>query len=91
MNKAQVDQIKRQIEAIPLGYSLVTFQGKRYGLSRMDFNSGKSKKIFAKELGGNNFISFNCYFTQILQLRPCEMSEDKVIDFIMNFTFVKDD
>ncbi len=91
MNKEQSEQIKRQVETIPLGYSLVVFQGKKYGLSRTDFNSGKSKKIFAEELGGNDFISFNCYFTQTLQLRPCEMSENKVIDFVMNFTFVKED
>lgn len=91
MNIEQVHQIRSQIERIPLGYSVVVFQGKKYGLSRADFNEGKSKKIFAQELGGNDFISFNCYFTQTLQLRPCEMSENKVIDFLMNFTFVEED
>ncbi len=91
VNKEQACQIKSQIEDIPMGYSLVMFKGKKYGVSRKDFNNGKSIKIFAEELGGKDFISFNCYFTKITQLKPCEMSENKVMDFLANFTFEKKD
>lgn len=30
---------------------------------RTDFNARKSKKLYAKELGGRNFISLNYYET----------------------------
>lgn len=53
----------QKMKALPSGYSEVTYEGKKYVVSRRDFNSGKSIKIYAKELGGNHFISFNYYFT----------------------------
>lgn len=71
------------IQAIPKGYSEVFFEDKRYGLSRTDFNSGKSIKVYAEELGGNNFISFNYYSTSTQnQLKPCEMPVEKVLQFL---------
>lgn len=75
-----------QIQAIPIGYSEVLFQGKRYGLSRTDFNAGKSIKVFAEELGGTDFISFNFYVTtQNQHLKPCEMPAAKVIEFLNGY------
>ena len=75
-----------RIKAIPLGYSRVLFQNKRYGVTRSNFNNGKSIKVYAEELGGNDFISFNFYITdKVEQLKPCEMPEAKVIIFINNF------
>lgn len=79
--------LTQKIKTIPLGYSIVNYQNKKYGLSRKDFNGGKSIKVFAEELGGNNFISFNYYFTSISNLlKPCEMPIEKVLDFLENFT-----
>ncbi|QLE01191.1 peptide methionine sulfoxide reductase [Galbibacter sp. BG1] len=78
--------ISEKIKNIPLGYSEVVYQNKKYGISRSDFNSGKSIKIFAKELGGNDFISLNFYETNNGEiLKPCEMPEEKVIHFLNNF------
>jgi peptide-methionine (S)-S-oxide reductase len=69
--------------SVPLGYSTGTFHGKTYGLSRSSFNGGRSHKFFAEELGGADFISLNVYETQAgLQLKPCEMPEEKVINFL---------
>lgn len=75
-----------RIKAIPLGYSRVLFQNRKYAVTRADFNNGKSIKVYAEELGGNDFISFNFYITKHLEnLKPCEMPEEKVIKFIRDF------
>jgi hypothetical protein len=74
------------IQSIPLGYSEVQYQGRKYSLTRQDLANGRSIKVFARELGGTDFISFNYYLTSDQdRLKPCEMPEQKVIDFLRNF------
>ena len=71
------------IQNIPEGYSEGLYQGRKYGISKTVFNQGKSFKIFAEELGGNDFISLNYYVTSQKELlKPCEMPERKVLDFL---------
>ncbi len=71
------------INRIPEGYSEGWYKGARYSISKQTFNGGKSFKIFAKELKGNDFISLNYYITSNNELlKPCEMPEAKVIDFL---------
>ncbi|EIJ38204.1 hypothetical protein [Galbibacter orientalis] len=78
--------ILEKIKNLPLGYSEVEYQQKKYGVTRADFNDGKSIKIYAKELGGNDFISLNYYITSKSEnLKPCEMPEQKVIHFLNNY------
>lgn len=78
--------IYEKIKTIPPGYSEVVYRGRKYSLTSTDFNGGKSLKVYAKELGGNEFISFNYYLTSTNDhLKPCEMPAEKVIDFLMNF------
>ena len=75
--------LKNIILSIPGGYSEVQFEGKTYGLTRSDFNEGKSLKVFAEELGGTDFISFNYYMTKDQDyLKPCEMPKEKVLKFL---------
>lgn len=75
--------ILEKIKTLPIGYSEVLFQKKKYGVTRTDFNKGNSVKVFAEELGGNDFISLNFYITSTSEnLRPCEMPEEKVIHFL---------
>ena len=75
--------IPKQLSKIPKGYSEVEYQDKKYGLSRTYFNNGKSTKVYAEELGGNNYISFNYYHTQKGGLlKTCEMPEEKVQMFL---------
>jgi len=59
------------------------FEHQRYLLRKETLLQGKLIKLYAEELGGTNFISLN-YYTQTLNglLKPCEMSDEKVIDFI---------
>lgn len=73
----------------PIGYSMVRYDLKRYGVTRTDFNSGKSIKLYAEELGGNDFISLNYYVTATSELlKPCEMPQEKVVDFLMNAVLI---
>jgi len=62
----------------------VSFQKKRYLLSKKTHFEGKLIKLYAEELGGNDFISLN-YYPQIKDglLKPCEMPVQKVVGFIL--------
>lgn len=80
---------KDLIDQIPEGYSEGMYQDRKYGISKKLFNSGKSQKIFAEELGGNDFISLNYYQTSERELlKPCEMPESKVIAFLSGLTLL---
>ena len=76
-------ELLEQIQRFPMGYSMVHYNNKKYGVTRTDFNKGKSIKLYAEELGGTDFISLNYYITANAErLIPCEMPAEKVIDFI---------
>ena len=68
----------------PEGASEVWYQNRRYLLRKSTELKGKLIKIYAKELGGNDFISGN-YYVSLSNgiLKPCEMPHKKVIDFIL--------
>ena len=75
--------IREHIQSIPLGYSEAEFKGKKYGVTRTDFNKGRSIKIYARELGGKDVVSLNYYMTgKKDSLKPCEMPAEKVIEFL---------
>lgn len=79
-----------RIKTLPVGYSKVNYNNKTYGVTRTDFNEGKSFKIYAEELGGLDFISLNYYITTSSEkLKPCEMPDVKVIHFLNNFEVLK--
>lgn len=79
-----------KLTALPIGYSEVFFNSKKYGFSRTDYNEGKSIKIYGEALDGTNFISFNYYKTATAHiLKPCEMKEEKVIGFLNGYKFFK--
>lgn len=72
-----------KIQKLPIGYSEGLYKGEKYGITRTDFNNGKSIKVYAKSLRGTDFISLNYYITSKDELlKPCEMPEKKVIDFL---------
>ena len=82
MNKKELFH-NRLIELKDGSYD-VFYQDKRYLLSKQTELKGKLIKVYAKELGDNDFISLN-YYTSIGKglLKPCEMLEEKVINFIL--------
>jgi len=75
----------KKIRALSKGYSEVLYRNQKYGVTRTDFNHGRSIKVYAEELGGTDYISLNYYITTKAEsLKPCEMPEQKVIDFLEN-------
>lgn len=83
--------ILERIKYLPNGYSEVTFQNKKYGVTRTDCNKGKSIKVYAEELAGTNIISLNYYITSKKEiLKPCEMPDEKVIQFLNNYNMINE-
>lgn len=77
------------VEAALLALPTGVFRGQtgngRYVVSKTLFNAGKSIKLVAEELGGDDYISLNFYrLHKGARLYPCEMSAQKVSDFILN-------
>ena len=66
------------------GSYYVIYRDKRYLLSKQTQLKGKLIKLYAEELGDNDFISLN-YYPDIGDglLKPCEMPQEKVIDFVL--------
>ena len=61
----------------------VIFDDKRYLFRKETHLDGKLLKVYAEELGDIGFISLNYYpKTANGLLKPCEMPDQKVIDFI---------
>lgn len=70
---------------LPEGANDVHYLGKRYLLRKETLLEGKLLKVYAEELGGNDIVSGNYYPTMKGgMLKPCEMSDKKVIDFILS-------
>ena len=68
-------------------YSEVEFNNTVYSITKEIFNQWKSIKIYASELWGDDYISFNRYETiRDNYLRPCEISEQKVLQFLNTIT-----
>jgi len=75
----------KKLLALPDGANDVYYLGKRYLLRKETLLAGKLLKIYAEELGGNDIISGNYYPTiKEGMLKPCEMSDKKVIDFVLH-------
>ena len=72
-------------DAMPTGAYGGTFEGKRYRITKTVMATGRSQKLEAEELGGNDYISFNLYRLAdgTALLKPCEMAEDKVVAFVL--------
>ena len=85
MNKTE---FYKKIKVLPNGSNNVYYKEKRYLLTKQTLLGEKLIKIYAEELGGNDVVSGN-YYPTIKQgtLKPCEMSDKKVIDFVLNSKF----
>lgn len=73
-------------DALPTGGYGATAFGRRYRVTKSTFSSGRSQKLVAEELGGNDYVSLNLYrlATGHALLKPCEMPVEKVRDFVLN-------
>ncbi len=79
----------RNLLALPNGANNVFYRGKRYLLRKETLLDGKLIKVYAEELGSKDIVSGNYYPTMKNGLlKPCEMSDEKVIDFVLNLTII---
>ncbi len=77
----------RRLLSLEDGAYDVYFNNIRYGLRKETLLNGKLIKLYAEELGGNDFVSLNYYpRTADGLLKPCEMPQEKVIAFVLSLT-----
>lgn len=72
-------------EALPFGAYGGSAFGRRYRIAKVQYACARSQKLQAEELGGPDYISFNLYrlASGDCLLKPCEMSAEKVRDFVL--------
>jgi hypothetical protein len=79
------------VDALPEGWTEVSYAGRRYGLTKITHTGGRSLSVYAEELGGREVISANLYRTGSGEvLKPCEMPAAKVLDFLRDAHAVTD-
>jgi peptide-methionine (S)-S-oxide reductase len=82
MNKSE---FYRKLLTLPNGANDVLYQRKRYLLRKEALLDGKLIKIYAEDLSSKDIVSGNYYPTMKNgMLKPCEMSDEKVIDFVLH-------
>jgi len=80
-----MNTFEEKLISLPLGSFYCIYNNTKYLATKQEYSNNKIIKIYAKELKGNDIVSGN-YFLTIKNglLKPCEMSDKKVIDFILN-------
>lgn len=75
----------KKLLLLPDGANDLYYRKRRYLLRKESLLEGKLIKIYAEDLSGNDIVSGNYYPTMKGgMLKPCEMSDEKVIDFILH-------
>ncbi len=76
--RALVSTFDVALARLPTGYL------RTYGVTVTRSEDGKRTSLFAEELGGQDIVSFNLYGLSTGELlKPCEMSSQKVVDFVI--------
>ncbi|MFC3181758.1 hypothetical protein [Cypionkella sinensis] len=79
-----VDGFAQALGQIPEGYSQGIYQGQRWRMEKTTYTHGRSVKFYARPLSGTEFVSLNLYHLASGDLlKPCEMAEAKVRDFVL--------
>ncbi len=75
----------KKLLALPNDANYVYYKKQRYLLRKETLLKGKLIKIYAEDLSSSDIVSGN-YYTTIKggMLKPCEMSDKKVIHFILH-------
>lgn len=84
MEHAEFDAAFAQL---PEGYSEGAYEGRRFGVTVRRSGDGRRNSLFARELAGTDIVSFNLYrvTSDRTLLKPCEMSAEKVVAFVLDF------
>ena len=73
------------LEKIPDGASRRRWRDQIYITTKQTLQNGKLIKLYAEGLAKNDHISFNLYrLAKGDDLHPCEMPEEKAVDFVLN-------
>ncbi|GJL95401.1 MAG: hypothetical protein DHS20C05_18060 [Hyphococcus sp.] len=73
------------LKTIPENVSIRLWRGQQYQTTKQSLQNGKLIKLYAESLAHKDHVSFNLYrLVAGDQLKPCEMPEGKVIDFVVN-------
>ena len=69
------------------GYREGTYEGRRFSLIVRRSGDGRRNSLFARELDGTDIVSFNLFrvTSDRTLLKPCEMSAEKVVAFVLEF------
>lgn len=86
-----MDDFLAKLDALPQGYSEGLYKGRRYGVTLSASSDGRRRWLYAEELGGAGRVSCNVYLAggRVL-LKPCEMPEERVTDFVLHLRVRKD-
>lgn len=81
-----MEEFLKKLKSVPEGYSEGCYRGRRYGATLKVSADGQRMTFYAEDLGGKNIISFNLYILKSgASLRPCEMTAEKVIEFVLGY------
>ena len=79
------------LAAVPEGWSVATYAGRRYAVTKTRHAGGRSVSVYAEELGGTDVVSANLYLTGAGEaFRPCEMPAEKVLAFLRGASYTHD-
>ncbi|XUY30266.1 hypothetical protein RMR21_024200 (plasmid) [Agrobacterium sp. rho-8.1] len=81
------EAFEHALERFPEGYSLGNFHGRKWGVT-VKRSAGRNRVwLYAEDLAGSDIVSFNLYRLKGagLKLKPCEMSSEKVVAFVLGF------
>jgi hypothetical protein len=76
-------ELTELVDRVPEGWTLVEYDGRRWGLRRTTHVGGRSVSVFAEELSGTEVVSANVFRTSTGDLlKPCEMPASIVLNFL---------
>jgi len=83
-------QFYKKLSLLPNGAHYVSYRNTRYLMRKETLLEGKLIKLYAENLSSKDIVSGNYYPTMKGgMLKPCEMSDEKVIDFVINSTIIQ--
>jgi hypothetical protein len=79
-----LDRFLERLDLLPLGYSKGHYHQRRNGMTLKVSKDARRVQLYARELGGSDFISFNLFRPRSgeARLKPCEMVEQTVVAFV---------
>ena len=83
----ELDLFLERLDLLPLGYGEGHYHQRRYGMTLKVSKDGRRVQLYARQLGGNDFISFNLFRLRSgeVKLNPCEMAGQKVVAFVVGY------